>query len=159
MTVTIMKTKNFKNSGGECLKTWVGIFQVGIFWVGIFRVGIFQGGVSWYRNIVTITCICFRYLVFHKKVVCVVSLSDFYQKRPFPLLYARWSWPNDWEVIITKWKKWIKPIHRTNFLWGGGLMLIAGLSFQLEYHSNCSKMDLPFINEGCWRKYWFTKDL
>ena len=78
--------------------------------------------------------------------VCVVSLSDiFYQKFPFPLLYTSWSWPNDWEVIITKWSKWKKPIHRTNFLWGGGLILIGGFSFQLDYHSNFSKMDLPFI--------------
>ena len=110
-------------------------------------------------NHFTIMCICFTYLVFLRISMCSELIGYFYQKVSFPLLYASWSWPNDWEVIITKWKKWIKPIHRTNFLWGGGLMLIAGLSFQLEYHSNCSKMDLPFINEGCWRKYWFTKDL
>ena len=84
-----------------------------------------------------------RFCFFHYSLdqVCVVSLSDFYQKLPLPLLYASWSWPKDWEVIITKWKKWIKPIHRTNFFWGGGLILIAGLSFQLDYYSNCSKMD------------------
>ena len=43
MTVTIMKKQKIKKLGWECLKTWLGIFQVGIFWVGIFRVGIFQG--------------------------------------------------------------------------------------------------------------------
>ena len=42
MTVTIMKKLEW-----ECLKTWVGIFQVGIFWVGIFQVGIFQREVWW----------------------------------------------------------------------------------------------------------------
>ena len=47
MTVTIMKKQKIKKLGWECLKTWVGIFQVGIFWVGIFRVGIFDGGVWW----------------------------------------------------------------------------------------------------------------
>ena len=38
-----MKKQKIKKLGWECLKTWVGIFQVGIFWVGIFQVGIFQG--------------------------------------------------------------------------------------------------------------------
>lgn len=29
-----------------------------------------------------------------------------------------------------------------------GLILGAGLSLQLDYHSSCSKMDLPFIHPG-----------
>ena len=33
------KTKNLKIEW-ECLKTWVGLFQVGIFWVGIFQGGV-----------------------------------------------------------------------------------------------------------------------
>ena len=40
-----MKKQKIKKLGWECLKTWVGIFQVGIFWVGIFRVGVFLVGV------------------------------------------------------------------------------------------------------------------
>ena len=43
MTVTIMKKQKIKKLGWECLKTWVGIFQVGIFWVGIFQGGDFSG--------------------------------------------------------------------------------------------------------------------
>ena len=89
-------------------------------------------------NHFTIMCICFTYLVFLRISMCSELIGYFYQKVSFPLLYASWSWPNDWEVIITKWKKWIKPIHQNNFLRGGGLILIAGLSFRPDYHSNCS---------------------
>ena len=31
MTVTIIKTQKIKKLGWVCLKTWVGIFQVGVF--------------------------------------------------------------------------------------------------------------------------------
>ena len=44
MTVTIMKKQKIKKLEWECLKTWVGMFQVGIFWVGIFRVGNIPAG-------------------------------------------------------------------------------------------------------------------
>ena len=46
MTVTIMKKqKNVKTRlEWECLKTWVGIFQVGIFQGGSFMGGNFPGG-------------------------------------------------------------------------------------------------------------------
>ena len=44
MTVTIMKKQKIKKLGWECLKIWVGIFQVGIFWVGIFQGGSLIGG-------------------------------------------------------------------------------------------------------------------
>ena len=35
ITVTIMKKQKIKKLGWECLKTWVGIFQVGIFRVRV----------------------------------------------------------------------------------------------------------------------------
>ena len=38
ITVTIMKKQKIKKLGWECLKTWVGIFQVGIFRVGVFLI-------------------------------------------------------------------------------------------------------------------------
>ena len=42
MKVAIMKKQKIWKLGWECLKTWVGIFQVGIFWVRIFQ-GEFAG--------------------------------------------------------------------------------------------------------------------
>ena len=46
----------------------------------------------------------------------------------------------------------MKPFHRTNFLFGDGLILGAGLSLQLGYLSSCSKMDLPFIYPRSWKE-------
>ena len=46
ITLTIMKKQKIRKLEWECLKTWLGILQVGIFWMGIFRVGIFRGGGS-----------------------------------------------------------------------------------------------------------------
>ena len=52
-----------------------------------------------------------------------------------------------------KWKKWIKRIHRTNLLWCGGLILIAGLSSSWINTPSVRRWTYCSFIQGCWRKY------